>query len=323
MLFQREPYSFSYEVDAPHYGTFFDRNEVNDGELTQGRWRVALPDHRMQTVTYTAGKDGFEAQISYQPHPDFESLRSSLGKPKIGQSVVRPLPSRKNEGVTAAPLENTYDHDFAESNEVFTYGGLDQADDFAFTTSSFHDSPKPTKAPKPRISTVRKFKHQPSTARPKLPGPIAAPLRTKVKPTPISKLIPKPIFNQHQGTRRPKPKGHRQSRLFDAQSNVTPSSLTSGQLHVQNQEPLLTNTGRNVNTDAQSLNQLYKDLKYPAHIISRLPVTFEPLSSSEALVLSGSKNEKKYFIMDRENVLKRLQAIVHGQDLMLVSNTKG
>ncbi|KAK8404137.1 hypothetical protein O3P69_000298 [Scylla paramamosain] len=85
-------YSFAYAVDAPEYKNFQDREEARLGQETRGRFRVALPDNRLQTVTYRAGSNGYTASISYDQHPNFESLRQSVGPiragPEIGQSVL-------------------------------------------------------------------------------------------------------------------------------------------------------------------------------------------------------------------------------------------
>ncbi|XP_076042324.1 uncharacterized protein LOC143026193 [Oratosquilla oratoria] len=58
-------YAFSYEVNAPEYGTFIQRAEEADGKITRGHWKVALPDRRLQTVRYHADDDGFLAEVSY------------------------------------------------------------------------------------------------------------------------------------------------------------------------------------------------------------------------------------------------------------------
>lgn len=85
-------YSFSYAVDYPEYRNFFDHEEDRAGDVTRGRFRVALPDNRLQTVTYRAGNKGYIAHISYDQHPNFEALREAVGPireaPEVGQAVV-------------------------------------------------------------------------------------------------------------------------------------------------------------------------------------------------------------------------------------------
>ncbi|KAF2350588.1 Insect cuticle protein [Trinorchestia longiramus] len=87
---QTRLYSFQYEVDAPQHGTWHDRQEHSSGRQTRGQFRVALPDNRLQTVTYQATDGrGFQADVHFEQHPDFPSLRGNIGKaPMIGQSVV-------------------------------------------------------------------------------------------------------------------------------------------------------------------------------------------------------------------------------------------
>ncbi|KAA0189613.1 Cuticle Protein CPR RR Uncl [Hyalella azteca] len=100
---QARPYAFEFEVDAPYHGTWHDRREQSSGSLTEGRFRVALPDHRLQTVTYKAKHgQGFLADVLFEQHPDFPSLRGHIGKaPAIGQSVVPGLKAASpSSGIT-------------------------------------------------------------------------------------------------------------------------------------------------------------------------------------------------------------------------------
>lgn len=59
-------YEFSYEVDAPEYGTQFGHQESRDGDFAQGSYHVLLPDGRLQTVEYEADQDGYRPTVSYQ-----------------------------------------------------------------------------------------------------------------------------------------------------------------------------------------------------------------------------------------------------------------
>eukprot|EP00095_Tigriopus_kingsejongensis_P002849 snap_masked-scaffold442_size170051-processed-gene-0.6 protein:Tk02849 transcript:snap_masked-scaffold442_size170051-processed-gene-0.6-mRNA-1 annotation:"hypothetical protein TcasGA2_TC007259" len=60
---QGMPYSFNYQVNAPEYANDYGHQEQSDGNVVRGTYRVALPDGRIQIVTYTADHDtGYQAQ---------------------------------------------------------------------------------------------------------------------------------------------------------------------------------------------------------------------------------------------------------------------
>uniref|UniRef100_A0A8D8QLI6 Pro-resilin n=1 Tax=Cacopsylla melanoneura TaxID=428564 RepID=A0A8D8QLI6_9HEMI len=60
------PYKFGYKVYDPHHGTNFGQNEHSDGDTVKGSYQVALPDGRLQLVTYTADwKTGYHADVQY------------------------------------------------------------------------------------------------------------------------------------------------------------------------------------------------------------------------------------------------------------------
>ncbi|XP_063229933.1 nematocyst expressed protein 4-like [Bacillus rossius redtenbacheri] len=61
------PYDFNYAVKDDYHGNDFSRNEVSDGDVVQGEYRVQLPDGRLQIVTYTADwATGFHADVRYE-----------------------------------------------------------------------------------------------------------------------------------------------------------------------------------------------------------------------------------------------------------------
>ncbi|XP_045540652.1 uncharacterized protein LOC106709628 [Papilio machaon] len=58
-------YEFGYRVRDTHSGNDFGHQEEKKGEETNGQYHVLLPDGRMQNVRYSAGPEGFHADISY------------------------------------------------------------------------------------------------------------------------------------------------------------------------------------------------------------------------------------------------------------------
>ncbi|XP_043236327.1 pro-resilin-like [Amphibalanus amphitrite] len=78
------PYSFSWAVDEPDYGNQYGHEEESDGVVTQGQYRVLLPDGRTQIVTYSVeGDSGFQAQVTYEGEAQF---------PPAGQPALPAVP---------------------------------------------------------------------------------------------------------------------------------------------------------------------------------------------------------------------------------------
>ena len=64
--FQKRPYSFNYGVRDELSGTDFQQNEERSGPVTRGSYKVALPDGRIQIVTYVADDSGYKATVTYE-----------------------------------------------------------------------------------------------------------------------------------------------------------------------------------------------------------------------------------------------------------------
>ena len=60
-------YAFGYSVKDDYSGDDFSHNEVRDGYKTEGEYRVALPDGRVQIVSYVADENGYHASGSHMP----------------------------------------------------------------------------------------------------------------------------------------------------------------------------------------------------------------------------------------------------------------
>ncbi|PZC75828.1 hypothetical protein B5X24_HaOG205612 [Helicoverpa armigera] len=58
-------YEFGYRVRDHETGNDFGHQEAKSGDKTRGSYHVLLPDGRLQQVKYSAGPDGFHADISY------------------------------------------------------------------------------------------------------------------------------------------------------------------------------------------------------------------------------------------------------------------
>merc|ERR1712018_469212 len=59
-------YQYTYAVKDDYSFSNFNAHEERDGYNTAGGYQVALPDGRTQIVTYTATKDGYVADVTYE-----------------------------------------------------------------------------------------------------------------------------------------------------------------------------------------------------------------------------------------------------------------
>merc|ERR1711935_1142399 len=67
-----KPYVDSYPAEEATYTYDFAAKEARDGVLTNGGYSVALPDGRIQTVTYTVnGGEGYVADVQYTGVPQY------------------------------------------------------------------------------------------------------------------------------------------------------------------------------------------------------------------------------------------------------------
>nr|CAH0099285.1 unnamed protein product [Daphnia galeata] len=60
-----EPYDFTWAVKHDATYNDFDHSEKSDGKVTNGVYRVQLPDGRTQIVTYRADNYGYNADVKY------------------------------------------------------------------------------------------------------------------------------------------------------------------------------------------------------------------------------------------------------------------
>merc|ERR1712019_99067 len=67
------PYNFNYAVADDYSGSAFTATETSDGlGAKTGSYKVALPDGRTQTVTYTTDDvNGYVAEVTYEGVPQY------------------------------------------------------------------------------------------------------------------------------------------------------------------------------------------------------------------------------------------------------------
>merc|ERR1711910_264191 len=77
-------YNYEYGVNDPHYGPVFSQKESRDNYDTAGEYRVNLPDGRVQIVSYSAGPDGYVADVKYEgeaAYPEYKPPPAPAYKP--------------------------------------------------------------------------------------------------------------------------------------------------------------------------------------------------------------------------------------------------
>ncbi|XP_068216491.1 uncharacterized protein [Palaemon carinicauda] len=302
-------YSYGYVVDAPEYRNFYDHEEDRQGDVTQGRFRVALPDNRLQTVTYRAGRKGYSAQISYDEHPSFQSLRASVGPireaPEIGQSVVS-IPRRGEN------WKNRNSHNRPEdTNNVDspTFSRKPQQQRQPQPPSTDFTSPRPPATP-PSPAPVRRnpFKGRPSTKRPQRNGQITtrSPSTTRTT-TRLGPMAEKLVASSPQ---RPK---------VTTPAPLPPKVVSSP--HMPEQASIFVSTEGL--EDPGILNRLIEAIKVKQEE-ERLR---NPESNDhghdddeEDSDERNSKDKPRYSIRDKADVRSRLRAIVHAAKFSPLSN---
>lgn len=76
-------YNYAYAVADDYSGAAFGANEARDGYATTGEYHVALPDGRIQTVTYRVDDayGGYVADVKYSGEPKYEPYKPAPHKP--------------------------------------------------------------------------------------------------------------------------------------------------------------------------------------------------------------------------------------------------
>ena len=79
-------YNYQYAVADDYSGANFAQNENRDGYATSGSYTVALPDGRLQTVTYRVdnAESGYIADVVYSGEPTYGPSPKVAAKPIHG-----------------------------------------------------------------------------------------------------------------------------------------------------------------------------------------------------------------------------------------------
>ena len=115
--FQPKPYAFTYGVKDEYSGTDFSRAEERSGSVTKGEYRTALPDGRIQIVSYVADDEGYHATVTYEGEPTYPPEPKGGYKPSLSFDVFNnpdlleplsaeyePLPPAPGYGAPVPPV---------------------------------------------------------------------------------------------------------------------------------------------------------------------------------------------------------------------------
>ncbi|XP_064083308.1 uncharacterized protein LOC135199324 [Macrobrachium nipponense] len=89
-----DQYKYGYSVASKDTGNYHARSEARDGETVSGSYKVALPDGRVQIVTYVADDNGFRADVNYEG----EAVDQTSHSPPSGASASSFSPSETHPG---------------------------------------------------------------------------------------------------------------------------------------------------------------------------------------------------------------------------------
>ena len=135
-----KPYSFAYEVIDPLGDANFGHRESSDGVVTEGEYRVVLPDGRTQIVTYTASDaTGYVADVRYEGTAVFpDVVPAPAPVPVVAASAPIPV------AVAGLPPRG-----FVKRNENA------KEDDFEASPKAAEGTAKPSQLPKKQYKKVQ------------------------------------------------------------------------------------------------------------------------------------------------------------------------
>merc|ERR1711970_1502229 len=98
-------YNYQYGVNDPEYsGAVFSQQENRADYDTNGEYRVNLPDGRVQIVTYSAGPEGYVADVKYEGEAVYAEVKPyKPAPPPAYKPAPAPAPYKPAPVVKIAP----------------------------------------------------------------------------------------------------------------------------------------------------------------------------------------------------------------------------
>jgi len=143
--YQSRPYSYNFGVSDEYSGVDYNRAESrSDRGVTKGSYTVALPDGRIQTVSYVADDNGFHATVTYEGEPKFPKFKE----------YSKPDEPHKQSYRASNKVHNP-ERNFATENHI------------EIGPKPYRKAPPPPKSPKPKLYTPHRPKATYTPPRPK------------------------------------------------------------------------------------------------------------------------------------------------------------
>lgn len=111
LLQEGMPFEFGYQVNDEYSGNDFSHRAESDGHVTEGEYRIALPDGRMQIVTYTADhEDGYKAEVKYEGEARYDEPEKSRDSSheELSQVYTQPQQTYSQPQQTYSQPQQTY-----------------------------------------------------------------------------------------------------------------------------------------------------------------------------------------------------------------------
>jgi len=206
-------YQYQYAVTDDYSKSNFQAEEERDGFSTLGSYRVALPDGRIQIVTYTANESGYVAEVTYEGEAVYPEDFEAGEQVGVGGGLYSGSPSVHSNTVYKANRKKA--RPAAKSSPK---------NPFKQTQSSIY-KPSPSQyKPAPN----RPVKEPSSYSKPPQKGSPFKADRVQPKPVKIAYNQDSPQFNPVPSYR-PIPSNPNPYKLYGAQSNPVVPQIAASQ----------------------------------------------------------------------------------------------
>ncbi|XP_066945054.1 uncharacterized protein [Macrobrachium rosenbergii] len=158
-----DQYKYGYSVASKDTGNYHARSEARDGETVSGSYKVALPDGRVQIVTYVADDNGFRAEVNYEG----EAVDQTSDSPPSGPSGAPPPPP------SVSPSETRPRARPEDGSPLFRQHVIPE-DQFDKDRRDFHHDLHQQQAHRPSASADAQQRLQPTRL---LPRPVVHPVQ--------------------------------------------------------------------------------------------------------------------------------------------------
>merc|ERR1712128_25529 len=84
-------YNYQYGVSDDYSGSVFSAQENRNNYDTAGEYRVNLPDGRVQVVSYSAGPEGYVANVQYEGEAAYPEAKPYVQAPVYKAAPYKPV----------------------------------------------------------------------------------------------------------------------------------------------------------------------------------------------------------------------------------------